>query len=145
MFSTGHIRLWWKKAKNSRVIGVQIHEFSTLRFWRRSRCKNQIRAIYHRSRVKNSTKLSQKFDLTSKLKLQNTVLLWNKTTPSRWFGQKGSYSGILVAFFYQKIINWIWKRVPEKHCKCKSHIWNSSNFVDFLTQIERTRKLRVTM
>ena len=33
--------------KNSRVIGGQIHQLTTLRFWRRSRCENQIWAIYH--------------------------------------------------------------------------------------------------
>ena len=40
------------RRKYSRVIGDQFHEFTTLRFRLRSRCKNQIRAIYHRSREK---------------------------------------------------------------------------------------------
>ena len=48
------------RRKNSRVIGGQIHEFSTIRFWRGSRCINQIRAIYNRSREKKNTKLSLK-------------------------------------------------------------------------------------
>ena len=45
------------RRKYSRVIGDQFHEFTTLRFWR---SKNQIWAIYHRSREKNWTKLTLK-------------------------------------------------------------------------------------
>ena len=44
------------KRKYSRVLGDQIHEFITLRFWRRLRSKSQIWAIYHHLREKNSTK-----------------------------------------------------------------------------------------
>ena len=46
--------------KYSRVIGHHFYEFITLCFWRRSRCKNQIWAIYHRSQGIIFTKLSLK-------------------------------------------------------------------------------------
>ena len=49
--------------KNSGVIGEHFHVFSTLSFWRRSRCKNQIWAIYHHYREKKRIKLPLKNDL----------------------------------------------------------------------------------
>ena len=41
------MKLIFDAKKNSRV---RFHEFTSLRFWSRSRCKNQIWAIYHRSK-----------------------------------------------------------------------------------------------
>ena len=53
------------RRNNSRVIKNQIREFPILRFWCRSRCKNQIWAIFDDSREKNPLNYRIKSDLTN--------------------------------------------------------------------------------
>ena len=84
-----------KRQKKSRVIGDQFHKFTTLRFWRRSRCKNKIWAIYHRSQEIKSTKLPLE---KSDLKLKGDPELWNMCDPVfRTIIKLGRYAGVRVS------------------------------------------------
>ena len=68
------------REKYSRVIGDQIHELTTQRFWRRLRCINQIWAIYHHPREKIMNKITAK-----------------KVTSDLWGHNFRLFSGITIA------------------------------------------------
>ena len=103
-----------QRRKNCRVTGRQIHELGTIRFWRRSRCKNKIWAMYHRSKEK-TTKLSLKnepfewkfFTCGKSSRILWIILSWGKLTPAgeRIRGESGRLSS---AIRFEPQMKWSW-------------------------------------